>query len=114
MSPQGESGQASVELIAVLPAVAVCVLIATQVVLAGYGLWTSATAARAGARAAYVGGDSGAAARSAVPTEWRRDLAVRERESVSVTLRAAGPVPGARAVALRAGTGIDPRVRPDG
>ena len=114
MSPHRESGQASTELIAVLPAFAVCVLIAAQALAAGYGLWTSATAARAGARASYVGGDAEAAARSAIPKGWRRDLAVHERESLSVALRAPGPVPGARSVALRAGSGIDPRAHAGG
>jgi len=103
-----------VELIAVLPALAVCLLIAGQIVLAGYGLWTSATAARAGARAAYVGGDAEAAARSAVPTHWRDRLTVRDGESLSVAVHSLGLVPGAGAVALRAGAGIDPQARPDG
>jgi hypothetical protein len=106
---RGESGQASVELIAALPALLLALLIAIQIVIAGYGLWTSATAARVGARAAYVGGDAQAAARSAVPTRWRRKLTVRDRQAAAVALRVPGLVPGAGSVALRARSGIDPQ-----
>ncbi|MGH2955572.1 MAG: TadE family type IV pilus minor pilin, partial [Solirubrobacterales bacterium] len=58
-------GQASVELVALLPALALCVALAVQAVAAGWALWTAGNAARAGARAEHVGADGEAVARRA-------------------------------------------------
>jgi hypothetical protein len=44
---RGERGQASVELIAALPALALVTLLVAQLVLAGYALWSAGVAARA-------------------------------------------------------------------
>ena len=49
-------GQASVELVAAIPALVLVTLLVAQLALAGYALWSAGVAARAGARAAYVGG----------------------------------------------------------
>lgn len=59
-----ERGQATVELVAVLPALVLACVIAWEVVLAGHAAWVAAHAARAGARAVAVGRDGRAAARS--------------------------------------------------
>lgn len=85
------SGQATVELIAVLPLVAVVVAVLCQVVVTGQALWSSAGAARAAARAQAIGGDALAAARAAVPAAVRHGLGVRTsgdevRVSVAVPL----------------------------
>jgi hypothetical protein len=72
-----DSGQASVELIAVLPLVALVVAVLWQAVLAGQAVWSSAGAARAAARAQAVGGDALAAARSAVPGSLRGGVRVK-------------------------------------
>lgn len=61
------AGQASVELVAVLPALAACVLIAAHALPTGWALWSAADAARAGARAEHVGGDPHRAVRRALP-----------------------------------------------
>jgi uncharacterized protein (UPF0333 family) len=61
---RSERGQATVELVAVVPAVVVACVIAWELVLAGHTAWLAAHAARAGARAVAVGGDGRAAARS--------------------------------------------------
>jgi Flp pilus assembly pilin Flp len=103
-----ESGQASVELVAVLPALLLCALIAVQLAIVGYGLWSSATAARAGARAAYVNGDAERAARSAVPGALRRDAEVRDGRHVAVALASPSLVPGVDAPSARARTILDP------
>jgi Flp pilus assembly protein TadG len=66
-----ESGQASVEFVAVLPFVFLAALVAWQFALAGHIAWDAAGAARAGARAAVVGRDARAAARSALPRSLR-------------------------------------------
>ena len=66
-----EGGTASVELIAVVPFLLLAVLVAAQIALAGQALWSASVAARAGARAALVGGDATAAARRALPPSLR-------------------------------------------
>ena len=87
---KSERGQASVELLAVLPAALLVVLAAWQLVLAGQAAWLAANAARVAARAQTVGYDPEAAARSALPSYLRRDLRVRsggsERVRVAVTV----------------------------
>ena len=72
-----ESGQASVELVAVVPFVLLVGAIAWQLALAGHAAWMSAHAARAAARADSVGADVAPAARSALPRSLERDLEVR-------------------------------------
>lgn len=74
---RSEGGQASVELVGVLPAVLVAGLVAWQLVLAGHATWVCAHAARVAARAVLVGEDRLRAARSAVPQGLRRELTVR-------------------------------------
>lgn len=89
------SGQASLELIAVLPLLALVVGALWQAVLAGEAVWSAAGAARAAARARAVGGDPLRAARGAVPGALRfgvRVAAVGE----GVAVRVAVPVPGTR------------------
>ncbi|HWN73005.1 MAG TPA: hypothetical protein VNN15_04265 [Solirubrobacterales bacterium] len=68
----GEEGTASVELVAVVPFLLLAVLAAAQIALAGQALWSASVAARAGARAAAVGRDATAAARSALPPAMRQ------------------------------------------
>jgi hypothetical protein len=63
----GEDGQATVELVAVLPVLGVVALLAWQAVLAGQTWWLAGAAARAGARASAIGDDAGAAAREVLP-----------------------------------------------
>lgn len=64
MALRDERGQATVELVAVIPAVVVACAMAWELVLAGHAAWVAAHAARAGARAVAVGRDGRAAARS--------------------------------------------------
>jgi len=61
---RSERGQATVELVAVVPLLVLSCAIAWEVVLAGHTAWLAASAARAGARAVAVGRDGRAAARS--------------------------------------------------
>jgi hypothetical protein len=72
-----ESGQATVETVALVPLVLLAAAIAWQVVVTGHTLWLCANAARAAARAELVGESPGRAARSALPKPLRRDLSVR-------------------------------------
>ena len=70
-------GQASVELVALLPLIAVLAAVLWQAVLAGEAAWLSGSAARAAARAQAVGGDPLGAARRVLPAQLAHGLRVR-------------------------------------
>jgi hypothetical protein len=105
----GSSGQASVELLAILPAFLVCVVIAAQALPAGWALWSAADAARTGARAEHIGRDPEAAARGALPGSLREGADARGGErGVRVEVRAPTLFPGAAPLRLEAGSRLDP------
>jgi hypothetical protein len=87
-----DRGQASVELLATLPAVLLVAAVVWELALVGHSAWLCANAARAGARAAVVGGDAETAARSALPQSLRRGLTVDEREGGAVRVRLRVPL----------------------
>lgn len=89
--PRSQHGQATVELVALLPLVVIVVAVAWQLVLAGQALWLAGSAARAGARAHAVGADATAAARRVLPTRLERGMRVVAREDGSVTVAVAVP-----------------------
>jgi hypothetical protein len=104
-----EEGTASVELIAVVPFLLLAVLVAAQVGLAGQALWSAGVAARAGARAALVGGDATVAARRALPSLLRPGSEVSDSGTVSVRVAIPRLLPGLPRlmVAAKAGLGDD-------
>ena len=87
-----ERGQATVELVALLPAIVLACAIAWQLVVAGQTAWLAAQAARVAARAQVVGGDASAAARSALPRSLERGLSVSSAGSGRVRVRVAVPL----------------------
>lgn len=89
----GEEGTASVELVAVVPLLLLALLVAAQFALAGQALWSASVAARAGTRAAAVGGDAGAVARAALPPSMRRGARVVAGDGVSVRVAVPRLVP---------------------
>lgn len=96
-----ERGQASVEMVGVLPAVILAAAVAWQLALAGHAAWACANAARVAARAQLVGEDARAAARSALPRHLERGLRVRAPQggdagAVRVTVRVPLLLPGMR------------------
>jgi hypothetical protein len=106
---RAEGGQASAELVAVIPALLLAVLVAAQLGVIGWALWSAGSAARVGARAAHVGGDAEAAARSALPTHLRRGVRVSgEEEEVGVRVRVPALVPGVPRIPLEASAALDP------
>jgi hypothetical protein len=105
---RGESGQASAELVAVVPALLLCVLIAAQIGFVGYALWSAGAAARAGARAAHVDGDAEAAARSALPEPLRDDAKVSGEGEIHVRVRAPALIPGLPRIPLEASAALGP------
>ncbi len=83
-------GQATVELVALLPALVVLVLAAAQVVAAAHAWSLAGGAARAGARAAEVGAPFEAAARAVLPAGHAaraRVVATGDGRRVRVALR---------------------------
>jgi hypothetical protein len=95
-------GQASVELVAVLPALAACLVIAAQTVVVGWALWSAGNAARAGARAEQVGSDVRSAAREALPGSLRHDAVIRSGDGVRVKVRVPALLPGVEMPAVSA------------
>jgi pilus assembly protein CpaE len=112
-SPQ--SGQASVELLAGLPAALLLALIAWQLLLAGEATWLAGNAARVAARAHAVGADPGAAARSALPSHLRRGLTVESSgDRVHVRLRLPLVLAGWRSPLGVSAAAALPRQSPEG
>ena len=84
--PQIESGQATIELVALLPLLVVVGLAAAQLLAAGAARELAGNAAEAGAAAMLQGGDPGDAARAALPG-WSRDRAVLRVDGRRVHVR---------------------------
>ena len=101
------SGQASVEFVAVLPALAVSLILAAQAVAAGWALWSAGVAARAGARAEQVGGDARAVARRALPGPLRAGSVIHDEDGVRVRVRVPGLLPGVTLPAVTASSTLD-------
>jgi len=70
------AGQATVELVALLPLIALLLALAYQALLAGQAAWEAHVAARAAARANAVGSGAEAAARAHLPAGLERGLRV--------------------------------------
>lgn len=87
-----QRGQATVELVAVVPLVLLVALVAWQLVLAGQTAWLAAQAARVAARADAVGRDPDLAARSALPEAFEPGLEVRRREGGGVRVSVRVPL----------------------
>lgn len=101
MAPRGPAhGQASVELLAALPALALAAALALQLLLVGYSLTIADGAAEAGALAGASGRDSRSAAREALPG-WARGRSRVSADGGRVTVELRPPAPvGAVADAL--------------
>jgi hypothetical protein len=103
-----EDGTASVELIAVVPFLLLAILVAAQIALAGHALWSASIAARAGARAALVGGDAVTVARKALPPSMRRGSKVDDSGEVSVRVGVPRLLPMLPQVMVGAKTALEP------
>lgn len=98
---RGCSGQASVELVALLPLIAVLAIACWQLVVAGHTAWMAATAAQVAARAAAVGEvPPDRAARAVLSSRLREGLRVRVGDDgeVRVRIRVPGVLPGVPAL----------------
>jgi hypothetical protein len=81
---RGEAGQATVELVALLPVLAALLVALWQLVLVGYAEWAVSAAARAAARADAVGSDPARAARGHLAASLEHGLSVRADEPGTV------------------------------
>lgn len=92
---RGERGQATVELVALLPCLAAVVVAVWQAVLVGWAAWGAHAAARAAARADAVKGDAALAARRHLPAELEPGLRVTSDGpgEVRVVVRIPSPPP---------------------
>ncbi|MBK5233632.1 MAG: hypothetical protein JJE13_11710 [Thermoleophilia bacterium] len=90
----GERGSVSIELIGALPIVLLSLLVAAQIVIAGYALWSAGIAAKAGARAVLTGKAPRPAAEHALPGPLRRDLKVTRDDGLKVGVRIPALIPG--------------------
>jgi hypothetical protein len=89
------AGQAAVELVALLPLIALSLALAYQALLAGQAAWEAHVAARAAARANAVGAGAAAAARAHLPAGLERGLRVHATAAgdVRVSVRIPRVVP---------------------
>jgi hypothetical protein len=88
--PRTDDGQASVELVVLLPLLVVVAMLAWQAVVAGQALWLAGSAAREAARARALGGNPARAATRVLPGALRPGLKVAE-EGDGVRLRLVVP-----------------------
>jgi hypothetical protein len=84
-------GQASVELVALLPLLAVLVLALWQLAVAGHAIWMVGGAARAAARARALGQDDARAARAVLPGRLRAGVQVVDGKDGGVSVRVGVP-----------------------
>ncbi len=84
---RSEDGQASVELVALLPLLAAVAAVLWQAVVAGHAVWLAGTAARAAARAEAVGADAPAAARRVLTPRLGETARVTTASDGAVTVR---------------------------
>lgn len=88
---RADSGQASVELLALLPALGATIAIAWQALVAGETWWLATVAAREAARAAAVGGDASRAAMAALPSPFADGARTHVARDGTATVRV--PIP---------------------
>jgi hypothetical protein len=75
-----------VELVALLPFLALLAMLLWQLAVAGQAAWLAGLAARSAARAHAVGQDAAAGARSVLPARLEQGLAVQASPDGSVTV----------------------------
>ena len=102
----GESGQAAVELIAVLPVAAALLALGWQAVLAGHAAWAATAAARAAARAAALAGAPAPVARARLGAGLVAGARVADDGAgrVTVSVRVPSVLPGVGLGRVEAGS----------
>jgi hypothetical protein len=93
-----------VELLAIVPVLLVCAVVAAHALPTGWALWSAADAARSGARAEHIGADPERAARGALPGSTVRS----DDEGVSVRVEVPALLPGMRERRIGAAARLEP------
>ena len=106
-----ERGQATVEVVALLPCLAALMVALWQVALIGYASWGASAAARAAARASAVGADPARAARAHLSSTLERGLRVSSRSAGDVRVAVRIPrLPGLPGLGhIRVGAHFEPQ-----
>jgi hypothetical protein len=108
-SRRGERGQAAVAFVAAVPVLVAITLALLQLTLAGHATLNAANAARAAARADYVGAGVERAARQALPPSLREGAAVAVGDaSVEVELEVPRALPVGPPIAVSASSRLGP------
>jgi hypothetical protein len=92
--PACDRASVSLELVGAVPVVLLCLLVAGQLAMGGYALWSAGLAARAGARAELTGRDPAGAARRALPPGLSTDVRVEGGQAVRVGVILPRLIPG--------------------
>jgi hypothetical protein len=109
---ESEAGQASVELVALLPALVLVAALAWQALLTAESWWRAGTAARAAARAQALGGDPLHAARSALPGSFAAGVAVVGKpggDGIGVRVRVPSVLAGVRVGSVTVKARMEPQ-----
>src|SRR4051794_39767677 len=112
IAARSDRGQATVELAALLPLIAVGLLACWQLILVGHAAWGAHAAARAAARAHAVGSDELRAARASPPADLDGRVRVGTPDAddrLAVHVAVPSVLPGMRLGALTARAGFAPQ-----
>ena len=105
---RSEHGQASAELIAIVPLLVAGALALGQALVAGWALLSAGESARVGARVAHTGGDAEKAALRALPDPLEDAQVEVDGLVVRVRVLAPAVLPGVPGVPVRASAALDP------
>lgn len=111
--PRADHGQASVELVALLPLTAALLALLWQAIVTGLAVWQADGAASAAARAVALGADGAAATRAAratLPPGLDRTLGVHVGDdAVTAALPVRAVIGGRRVLTVRASAHLAPQ-----
>jgi len=103
-----DRGQASAELVAIVPLLIVSAVALAQALVACWALLSVGEAARSAARIAHVGGDAQEAASEALPKLLEPAEVKVEGARVRVEVRAPALLPGVPEIPIAASAALDP------
>ena len=103
-----QRGQASAELIAIVPLLLVSGMALVQALVGCWALLSAGEAARAAARIAHVGGDAEAAAEAALPALLQPGEVEINGSKVRIEIRAPVLLPGIPDIPVSASSALDP------
>ena len=103
-----ERGQASAELVAIVPLLIVSAFALAQTLVACWALLSAGEAARSAARIAHVGGDAEEAAGKALPNLLEPAEVHVEDATVRIEVRAPALLPGVPEIPVSASAALDP------